>query len=362
MPRFRPLALAVPALALALGAPAAATSFRMVADHDLVDAADAVATVEVLASAPAAIASFPATDHTVRVERLIAGHLPGSVVTVRVLGGIDPSGQAMEIHGAPRLAAGERALLMLRDGGDGTFRPLHLMLGAFQLVEAGGRELAVRDLAGTVELGAGGARPAVDSPRDLERFSRWIEDRALGVAREADYRVAAKYELMRDDSDGIAIRWFHFDGGGNLEWRVHQGGQGGLGLDRTVAAFQAALGAWSGDPATSVDLRYAGTTDASDGTAGSDGVNAILFGDPRGIVDDTFSCLRGGVIAIGGPRYFLRTREFRGTNFHPAIEADIVTNDGTDCLFRDNPSAAEEVFAHELATPSASATAPRARR
>jgi hypothetical protein len=61
-----------------------------------------------------------------------------------------------------------------------------------------------------------------------------------------------------------------------------------------------------------------------------------------------FDCSTGGVIAIGGPWFFSSTRPFGGKPFHEAVEADIVTNDGTDCLFRDNRSVAEEVFTHEL--------------
>ena len=78
-------------------------------------------------------------------------------------------------------------------------------------------------------------------------------------------------------------------------------------------------------------------------------VNAILFDDPRrNDAEGTFSCTSGGVIAVGGPYFNTSTRGFGGKSWHQAIEADIVTNDGTECYFRNNPRVAEEVFAHEL--------------
>ena len=54
----------------------------------------------------------------------------------------------------------------------------------------------------------------------------------------------------------------------------------------------------------------------------------------------------GGVIAVGGPFFYTSTRTFQGKAYHEAVEADIVTNDGTACFFRNNPRVAEEVFAH----------------
>jgi hypothetical protein len=96
-----------------------------------------------------------------------------------------------------------------------------------------------------------------------------------------------------------------------------------------------------------------GTTDANGGLSESDDVSAILFDDPYrddpdNAVEGTFSCGRGGVLAIGGPYFTIATRTYRGERYHEAVEADIVTNDGTECYFQGNPSVAQEVFAHEL--------------
>jgi hypothetical protein len=138
-----------------------------------------------------------------------------------------------------------------------------------------------------------------------------------------------------------------------VAWKVGAAGQPGLGLDATIAAFRTALDAWTSDPGTDINYVYAGTTTAANGLTRSDGVNAILFddpfrNDPHNAVEGTFDCNQGGVIAMGGPFFYQSTRTYKGQRYHEAVEGDIVTNDGTECFFRNDPSAAQEVFAHEL--------------
>src|SRR3712207_8201720 len=42
------------------------------------------------------------------------------------------------------------------------------------------------------------------------------------------------------------------------------------------------------------------------------------------------------------------TRTWRGQAYHEILEAEVVTNNGSECFFRGNPAGAAEVFAHEL--------------
>ena len=348
-------------LALAAGA-ARATTFKMVSDEDLADQAAVVVEALVVGVEDAAVAGAPATDHTIEVERVLKGHVPGGTLVMRTPGGANLQGEGLRVWGAPRFAAGERALLFLRHAADGTWRPLHLMLGAFHQRASGAGRVAFRDLSDAVELVGSEVAPAREELRDARRFADWIEDRAAGLPRRRDYLLgsaapAAMSALTAPFSyltpaDGVAIRWFRFESGA-VPFHVHQGGQPGLSLDATVAAFRAGLDAWNGDPGSNVRYAYAGTTSAGGGLASADGVNAILFddpfrNDPAEAVEGTFSCTTGGVIAVGGPFYYHSTRTHRGKRYHEAGEADIVTNDGTECLFRDNPLGASEVFAHEL--------------
>jgi hypothetical protein len=356
------LSLLVPLSLLLAGLlprPAAATTYQRMADTALADQAKAIAAVRVVRSGPAPLgAGEPATDYQVQVERVVKGFLPGSSVVVRVPGGDGPDGIGRKIWGAPRFQPGERALLFLNPAPDGTYRILHLMLGAFHRQDATtGPSLAVRDLSEARELLPEGKQSTGEAVRDFDKFADWLADRAAGNKRTSDYVVVSapgvassmdKLVTMTGD-DGKEIRWFRFDQGQSVSWSVHDGGQPGLGTDATVAAFRTALQAWDDDPGSNVLYDYAGLTAASGGLARGDGVNAILFGDPSGSeVDGTFDCNAGGVIAKGGPSYYTATPSYQGQLYHEAIEADIVTNNGTDCLFRNNTRVAEEVFAHEL--------------
>lgn len=365
---FRPLILPLAILALTLCAvPAAATTYRMMSDQDLVDQAPAVVEARVVGVdyAPT-LGGRPATDYLVEVSRVLKGDLPGSTVLVRVPGGINPEGLGLKIWGAPKFGEGEETILFLRPAQDGTYRILHLMLGAFHKRTVGGRAVAVRDLSEAAEMGPKGLREGEeDVIRDFERFAGWVSDRAFGGERAADYMVKKPADLEKtlsaatekyrflDPPTGNPVRWFRFERGQRVDWSVHTGAQPGLSLDTTIATFKDAMAVWNADTSSGVQYNYVGTTTAGGGLARADGINTIIFddpfrNDPDDAVEETFSCQQGGVIAIGGPWFFSSTRAYQGRQFHEAAEADIITNDGTECLFRNNPSVAREVFAHEL--------------
>jgi hypothetical protein len=359
------LRLALPLLALPflLRQPAAATTYMMMPDSALADQASAVVDVKVVDASPAPLDGQPATDYLVEVNRVLKGSLAGSTVVVRVPGGVDPQGLGLKIWGAPQFGVGEDALLFLHPAKDGTYRILHLMLGAFHQRTVNGKTVALRDLSEAHDVGAKSlAADGTDAVRDFDRFADWVADRAAGVPNPGNYvlgnakdllqSLPEKYVLLTAD-DGNDIRWFRFDSGQSVQWKVNSAGQPGLGLDATIAAFQVALGAWDSNPGTNINYVYSGTTTASGGLAHSDNLNTILFDDPyrddpSNAVEGTFDCGTGGVIAMGGPFYYTSTRTYKGKGYHEAIEADIVTNDGTACFFQNNPSAAQEIFAHEL--------------
>jgi len=267
-------------------------------------------------------------------------------------------GIGLKIWGAPAFEEGERAILFLLPADDGTYRILHMMLGAFhERPTLDGKKVAVRDLAEAHPVGNRGP----ELYRDFTAFSNWIRDRGLSIDRLADYFLPQGTTAIRGgfekfiflaDAEGTADRWFRFDQGRTVEWRVFEGGQPGLGLGDTIEAFQIGLNTWNDDPRTDIRYVYVGTTDANAGFTTHDGVNTILFDDPhRGElreVPGSFSCPAGGVIAVGGPWFFAATLPYQGYTVHESVEAEVITNDGTECLFRNNRKVAEEVFTHEL--------------
>jgi hypothetical protein len=356
---------AVCALVALSAVPVAATTFVRMTDEALVDASPVAAVVRVEAR-EAAPGGQAATDYRVRVEEVLKGQA-AEQLTVRVPGG--GSGPVrLKIYGAPSFRPGERALVLIEQGADGTWRIPHLFLGAFHEVKAGEGRLAVRNLSEVSEarVVAPGEMtvgdPEREPVRDFDAFSRWIAARARGAGVAPDYLVAGgaaeglrravePFTLFEDPDDLLNMRWFEFDTSGNVKWRAHSTGQQGL-SGGGYSEFQTALQAWNAEPQTPVDFRYQGTTGSTSGFDEDDGINTILFNDPTNLLP-SFNCNSGsGVLAIGGTWYdFRTTANFQGKSYHTIVEADILINRGLTCYFNSTPNAskaAQQLFGHEL--------------
>lgn len=331
-----------------------ATTFEMVYDGDLHQEAAVVARVEVLATSPAPGFGAPHTDHIVLIERLLKGRVSGTTVVVRLLGGIGPDGLGLEIHGAPKLDPGDRALLFLAPRRDGTYGILHLMLGAFFEAGPDDRRIAVRQFENATPLRA----TESDEPRkvrDWERFQTWLADRSNGVIRDPDYLSEVSSELSSVYAQNLLefqnepIRFFEFDDGEKVTWKV------GRGVAKARKSFRKAIKAWNSDKDTVVLLEQKGRTRSKSGFDAPDGINAIIFGDPNREVEGTYNCARGGVIALGGAWFFSnpalvqKIPKSRGKGkANVALEAEIIVNDGAECLVSGDVKAASQVFGHEL--------------
>ncbi|HVS02917.1 MAG TPA: fibronectin type III domain-containing protein [Thermoanaerobaculia bacterium] len=341
-----------------LAAPALGTTFVRISDADLADSAPVIAEVRVVAWEMADAAGLPATDYLVEVERLLKGEPGGSTLVVRVPGGFGLDGVAWEVQGAPRFHEGERALLFLVPGQDGTWAIHQLMLGAFHRVDAADDPLALRDLDGAHEVVLQPSTPpeeGADGHRSFEGFASWLQDRAQGQQRPADYFVAAddgtiavyeQYSHMTNQpgqcGDGLVlpIRWFSFDSGGQAVWRADPAGQPGM-TGGGFTEFQNALAAWTDDGGSTIRLAYGGKGTTGDGT--------IKFDDPDNQISGSFSCSSGGVLAIGGPSFYCNNKTYAGTSYREAVRGFVVTQDGAGCFFGGNGGKnGEEVFGHEL--------------
>src|SRR4029079_1818971 len=150
-------------LALALARALHAVSSVRMTDSSLVDASPLIVRGTVLGSA-----SRPAdgSTHTrIAIDELLKGAAVASPLVVRVPGYDTPEGSLL-VPGAPRFARGERVLLFLAPRRDGTWGIEQFLLGAFHEIEPGAERLAVRDLAGSVDLSG-----ATDETRSAERFA-----------------------------------------------------------------------------------------------------------------------------------------------------------------------------------------------
>ncbi|MCA9286130.1 MAG: matrixin family metalloprotease, partial [Phycisphaerales bacterium] len=246
---------------------------------------------------------------------------------------------------------------------DGTFRILHTVLGAFHETRIGDRPVAYRDLSEVDVLSdqeiADLALPDGRRQRDFDRFTDWIESEASGRIRPADYffrspeastnTLLPMFQLLEDD--GRNLRWFEFDNGRSVPWRIDPDPLEGF-SGSAPTAFQAAIAAWNNESHTPIRYNYAGTSGLTAGLQNFDGQNVLLFDDPNDEVEGDFSCSSGGTLAIGGPWYSTDTTgRYNGQTYIRIQGADIVINSGIGCYFQFSASpakAVEELFGHEL--------------
>jgi hypothetical protein len=351
---------AVGALVILLSPIAWGTSYVPMADGDLTDQSSTIVVGHVLDVQSSTTPNRAFTDYVVEVERVLKGTGPESPFVVRVLGGKGPNGLYLKIWGAPQFRRGQRVLLFLELHPDGTMRIQQFFLGAFYEIVVNGQRLAIRDLseAQAVPPPGGSRQPEPQTRvRDFDLFTDWLADRVAGVHREPDYfvdlppeallQIRAQFTLF--ESGGLNMRWFEFDGGLGVDWFAYQNGQPGL-SGGGFNEFQQALAAWNNEPATPINYVWQGTTTATGGFTGRDGVNAILFDDPNNEIPGSFSCVTGGTLAIGGP-WFSGQDTFQGQTYWIIVEGDIITQDGLDCFFQNSSNgskAGEELFGHEL--------------
>lgn len=348
-------------LALASGAitAAEATTVKLVNDFRLVDQARIVLVARVGGTIPAPELDRPVTDYLMTVERVLKGSVGESSILVRVPGGRAANGMELKIWGAPTFVEGERALLFLDRRADGTYRILHLMLGAFREARLAGHAVAYRDLSEVdVVDDAEAAAEETRKVRDFDLFADWIADRA-----DSRLQVPNYYRFLPGDSQNTLLpmftllgeggrntRWFEFDSGGQVGWRIDPDPFAGF-SGSTADGFRNALAAWNAESHTPIRLVMNGTSGLTAGFTTFDRQNVLLFEDPNGDIEGDFSCSTGGTLAIGGPWYNPDvTGRFNGENYIRIQGADIVLNDGIGCLFERSANPAktlEELVGHE---------------
>lgn len=351
-----------------------ATTFVLMPDETLVDQSPWVIQGHVASVEPGPASVFPATDYVVEVDAVWKGRVPDTHLVVRVPGGLRADGLGFRVAGAPIFRPQERALLFLQPMADGTVHIVHLMLGAFTILETEDGPMAIRSLEGATEVALPGGsqslreREKLRRPRHLEAFTRWIADRARGLHRSPDYFVsedvvdpddtlrarAEAFNLFEDPDDGLNIRWFKFDQGQVEMFFLHEDGQPGLSMQELQTAMLRALAVWNEAPGANIRYAFGGTTGATGGLTSPDGVSTFVAEDPNSnsLFGGPYSCSSGGVLAIGGPWFTLFTQPGPGgQQYHRIAEGEVVTNRNIGCFFDASPdrqAAADELLGHEV--------------
>ena len=300
----------------------------------------------VLSVEPSPAAGLPATDYMIQIDSTLGSVAPGSTLVVRVPGRRRAGRHRPQDLGRPRVRAGRtRASLPRRarrrhlphppprprrvPGGRGRrqdarrARPHRSPRGSSRRWRHargrrdGGRATSTCSPIGSTTAAAGIRRePTTSSP----------PCRAVTSART---RARRREVLAADPAPSLpsaGLNSMPAAASSSAPIRSASPGLPGGGFDE----FQRALAAWNGDPATPVNYVFGGTTPAAGGFSEADGVNAILFNDPNGDIEDAFVCGEGGILAIGGPAFVPdNPRHLQRQDLHPPLEADIVTNTGS---------------------------------
>ena len=299
-----------------LASAASATTIVLPTDDQLIRKSPVIVEGTVISSAPVVRGEGIWTETKLAVDRTLKGDAGGEL-TIREVGG-EIDGRITKVFGSPVYQAGERVMAFLTPTPRGDYQTIDLFVGKFSEERAAnGRRFLVRDdNAGDVMLLDSSLQPieTKNMQRDATAFESYVTDRVAGRDGVKTYGVANP-ALERDvttsamDSriikpqftliqEGTVYRWNAFDSGGNAKWYSNgtQPGYTGGG----VTEIQTAMNAWNSYTAAKINYAYSGTTTTTGGLSGPNGVNEILFNDPKGEISGSFNPSLGGVVGEGG--------------------------------------------------------------
>jgi len=303
------------------------------------------------------------TNVTVAIEDVLKGEIPVGEISLRQLGG-----SVGDLHswvvGSPEFTLGEKALLFLRTDRDGNLRVAHLYQGKFTVSRdlASSEEFATKETPPGVHARRGfppgtSVDPGEKETHRLRDLTDRIRHHLSKIPRRPRQHLTA-LTLTPGDATGTTLgslqeyftlmgpaRWFEPDSGLPVVMKLNSAGEPlapTYGFEQTRQALQA----WSNVPGSSFQYQDGGFTDAAGRRY--DGVNAVSFRDPDGIMDPPIRC--GGTLGVGGFTYTdSQTRVVNGTTFSRILEGDLVFNDGlAGCGFYENFANFAEVATHEL--------------
>jgi PKD repeat protein len=302
-----------------LASAASATTIVLPSDDQLIRKSPVIVEGTVLSSTPVLRGEGIWTETKLAIDRTLKGDAAGELIIREVGGEID--GRITKVFGSPVYQPGERVMAFLTPTPRGDYQTIDLFVGKLSEERAAnGRRFLVRDdNAGDVLLLDSSLQPieTKNIQRDATAFESYVTDRIAGRDGVKSYGVAnpvldrhtastssamgsrvikPQFTLI---SEGTVYRWNAFDSGGSAKWFSNgtQPGYAGGG----VSEIQTAMNAWNSYSAAKINYAYAGsTTAAPGGLSGPNGVNEILFNDPKGEISGAFNPSTGGVVGQGG--------------------------------------------------------------
>jgi PKD repeat protein len=299
-----------------LASAASATTIVLPTDDQLIRKSPVIVEGTVISSGAVLRGEGIWTETKLAVDRTLKGDAAGEL-TIREVGG-EIDGRITKIYGSPVYQPGERVMAFLTPTPRGDYQTMDLFVGKFSEERAAnGRRFLVRDdNAGDVILLDASLQPVETKniQRDATAFESYVTDvvagrdgvKSYGVPNpvlERDVTTSAmgsriikpQFTLI---SEGTVYRWNGFDNGGSAKWYSNgtQPGYSGGGVNE----IQTAMNAWNSYTAAKINYAYSGTTATTGGLSGPNGVNEILFNDPKGEISGSFNPSTGGVVGEGG--------------------------------------------------------------
>ncbi len=291
---------------------------------------------------------------TVAVGSVLKGDISERVIVVKQLGGRLGNEQA-SVFGQAEFVDGEDVLLFLDvRPRDKTLYTTALWQGKWSIEREAttGERIATRRNPDSQERGIlrGDAERRVLSTLS-SRLSALPAAPSGAVVGKRPFVVEPSAEEMKDvvrsPKDELPFtqlgpyRWNEFDTHTTIFVDAQAGGQPGLAGGGANELTNAA-GVWTG--ATGLSLAGGGTTSRCLFASPADGRISILFNDPCGDISNS-----GGIIAVGGARYFLSGTTVNGVAFGRVVAGYYVTNDASDVLnLLHNSGCFQFVATHEL--------------
>jgi hypothetical protein len=298
--------------ALALAAPAAATTFVRMDPPQLAARSDAVLLATVTSVAAVALENGAAvTRVALAPEQVLLGSLPRRPLVLDEPGG--SAGATIErIFGAAEYRAGERVLVFLQRTAGGTLRTTGMAMGKYAVDGDGAASRRLDDV-----LRLDPASGAAQAPAAAERLADVLAALPGKAVRRAPPRALAARLPLPPPAPftylGPPSRWFEPDDGEPVQILVDARGDAALGRDVTLTAAVDALAAWSSIEGSSL-LLVDGVLEAPAPFAGCGGVNRLVFDDPFDEIDDPVDCR--GVLGIGGYCYVDEQRALGGVEYN----------------------------------------------
>lgn len=339
---------------IGLPAGAHATTFVLMDEGDLAarSVAAVLGTVSAVRSDSAANGAI-VTAVVIDPEQVVLGALPPGAVTLRERGGT--VGRRTErIFGSAQYQIGERVLVFLSRGIDGSLHTTGMAMGKYrvdgktmsdsQATRAFDGNVAVFDrVSGRLQPAAAvevKALPSLLRRLRAHHVAAAPSPLPAGVRYPLPPRLAPAFTYL-----GEPARWFEPDDGIPIRISIDPAGDATLGATASVAAAVDALAAWGEVGGTSMMLVDA-NLDRPLPFAGCDGDNRVVFNDPFDEIDPPVGC--SGVLGVGGYCTTDETRTVNDTTFRRiALGKVMIANGFAGCPFW-NACSLAEIITHEV--------------